>query len=285
MDTVSIYDDNCPFRNDLDEVYAIMCTAASKGDLRTIEMFVSQQADVNTPCQAKNNSTVLMCAAFAGQVEIVKYLLNSCQANPNIVNDHGESALSKAVMMGHYVVVDLLIKAGANTNIVLSNGETLFESAVNDGYKYTAFRLLCEMSVQQVLAFEQKAPRFATLISEFKKKIEHKQNDMLFILGGYSPVALASMPIEFKKYFLSQAHHASWYDHRKEYDATLACNKMQLIFSNRATAVAEKAAPAPAAPAPAFTQNPMSSPYQPDAMEIDVEEKAEPKKKDRSVLL
>lgn len=279
--SLSIYDDNFPF--DLDEVMTMMHDAAKEGDLEVISNFVEKQADVNTQCQAKNNSTVLMCAAFHGRVEVVKYLLNVCQADPNIVNNYGESALSNAVKMGNYVTVDLLIKAGANTSIVLPSGETLLQSAINDGYKYTAFRLLCEMPLQQVIALEQN-PAYAPTIAKFKNKILNKQHEMLNLLGCNlqdNPYVAAAAPSKsilncpseiiseiLLQCILNKVHYPSWYDHRKGYDAALAQNKVREIRFSRLPKTVS-----------------ISSAYQPDNMEINVEEKVTPKKKDRSVLL
>ena len=63
-----------------------------------------------------SNNTLLLIASKTGSLEIVQLLLNK-GANPNSINDQGDSALHFALAFGNHEVADKLITYGADQTI------------------------------------------------------------------------------------------------------------------------------------------------------------------------
>lgn len=55
-------------------------------------------------------------AVAGGQIEVLRFLLTSCQLSVNVRDSAGYTALQRAVMSGRTDMVALLIRAGANVN-------------------------------------------------------------------------------------------------------------------------------------------------------------------------
>jgi len=90
-----------------------------RGDLDSLKKLVSEGADV----EAENffRHTLLMLASEYGQFEIVKYLIEEC--NANIEAGNGITSLSEAILYDHFAIAKYLIENGANYEELLEDLE------------------------------------------------------------------------------------------------------------------------------------------------------------------
>jgi len=65
-------------------------------------------------CNGASGATPLHAAAFGGHLDIIKYLLTECGADPNITADDGTTALHLACAGGHREVITYVVK---NSNV------------------------------------------------------------------------------------------------------------------------------------------------------------------------
>jgi len=117
--------------------------AAHKGEVQKFSKLVAllkAGADVNAVGQ--RNASPLMASARANKINEVK-LLQMASANPNLVDDFGETALFKAVELNHLMVIDSLIQAGANIDTVdRAFGRTVLALAASAGHTEAAQKLI-----------------------------------------------------------------------------------------------------------------------------------------------
>lgn len=88
----------------------LMCSAAALGSTDEILSMVQGGASVN--CKDSNGRTPLHIAASAGQVRVVK-LLVELRADCNVSDTSKESPLESAIQKNHENVVDILMASGA----------------------------------------------------------------------------------------------------------------------------------------------------------------------------
>ena len=72
----------------------------------------------------------------AEQGEVVRVLLSADGADPNVLNDDGESPLFLAVHRGALNIVEMLLEAGADTSVSLNTGDRPLHVAAVDGSHY-----------------------------------------------------------------------------------------------------------------------------------------------------
>jgi len=91
------------------------------GDLETLKKLVSRGADV----EAKNKygETPLILASEFGHLEIVKCLIEKCNANVESKDNHGNTPLILASGYGYLEIVKCLIENGANYEELLESLE------------------------------------------------------------------------------------------------------------------------------------------------------------------
>src|SRR5690554_3343112 len=70
----------------------------------------------------------------SGFLDVVEYLLNEMDVNPNIADDKNESLLAKAVTKGDWAMVKLLLNKKANPNVFDENGFPLIALLARDGH-------------------------------------------------------------------------------------------------------------------------------------------------------
>jgi hypothetical protein len=92
----------------------------------------SVQPTINPPRPPRPPSLDLVLAVCNGDIAAVQTLLDK-GANPNGVDEDGDTPLSEAVRWGHRNIVQLLISEGADHNARNSDGETAMEIAVIKG--------------------------------------------------------------------------------------------------------------------------------------------------------
>src|SRR3990167_4445177 len=89
-----------------------LVVAAKSNDLKAVRAALAAGAQVDSKYL---RFSALMHAALNGYDQIVDLLLKA-NANPNIYDPIGQSALTTAVDKGYDKIVDLLLKANANPN-------------------------------------------------------------------------------------------------------------------------------------------------------------------------
>jgi len=94
-----------------------------------------------------NGNTPLIWAARNGKLNIVKFLVEQHQFPLDVQNFDAETALSAAVVEGHYDIVKFLIERGANINLGNCRSETPLHLAVVLGNLEIA-RLIVEEGAQ-----------------------------------------------------------------------------------------------------------------------------------------
>ena len=102
-------------------------------DLRRVELLISKGASFSINVRDSDGVTVLMLAAEAGNVDIVKMLL-AAGANVNAKDFDGDAVLVWAMGEGHVDVVEVLLAAGADVNAKNNDGDTVLMQAVGAGH-------------------------------------------------------------------------------------------------------------------------------------------------------
>ena len=93
---------------------------------KMLELLLSHNANVNL--QNKKGTTALMTAAINDCHKLIPYL-KKANAELNLRNNNGDSALMIAAKEGNYYAFKALIEAGAETDIKNNDGDSVFEIA------------------------------------------------------------------------------------------------------------------------------------------------------------
>ena len=91
--------------------YDMFVAAAESGDVRKVMACIRAGADVNQPDQG--GWTALIAAAAEGQVEVIKALLVNHEIDVNAMNRDHETALMRAVLLGHTEAATALLAVRA----------------------------------------------------------------------------------------------------------------------------------------------------------------------------
>ena len=83
-----------------------------------------------------NDPNALVTAAYEGEYELVKTLIAK-GADPNVTNEHGDTAVMLASEHGFDTIVELLLDHGANVNAKDNDGDTALDIARYHGCKST----------------------------------------------------------------------------------------------------------------------------------------------------
>jgi len=119
----SIYGDNPPHLDDMDEGYNPLMTAASLGCVDMARLLLDLGANVH----ATNHFdfTALHVAAMMGHLPIVKLLLEN-NAYPNVFDYQEWSPLFYACSQGHVEIIKCLIENGAWVDMYADDGRSCF---------------------------------------------------------------------------------------------------------------------------------------------------------------
>lgn len=106
--------------------------AIREGSLEEVQNCASvEDADINI--KNNNGNTALMYAVIYDRMEIAKFLCK-VGADINIKNKYGDTALVFAACNGHLEIVKFLCKVGADISMKNNNGETALMIATQSGY-------------------------------------------------------------------------------------------------------------------------------------------------------
>ena len=88
-----------------------MISAAENGDIASLELYLSQQVDINAKDDISR--TVLLDATSYDQIETVTFLLKR-GADPNVADINGITPLMEAASIGNLEMIRLLLLNGAD---------------------------------------------------------------------------------------------------------------------------------------------------------------------------
>jgi len=108
-------------RNDYGETPLIRASFHAINNAQLVKMLLEAEADPDI--QDELGQTALMKAGYTGNIEIVKRLLNA-GADPNIQDENGSTVLFDVINRGHVKVLKLLLRKGVNPNIEDNNNRT-----------------------------------------------------------------------------------------------------------------------------------------------------------------
>ena len=248
-------------------------TAFNNEDIKLIVLLRQNGAN---PSTIQLPEDTLRVAAKKGQLKSVQALLAIGFPVNNQEHNYGNTAIIWAIKQGHLNIAKLLLDKGADITLSNNQGENPFLLCVPKSLHNTKFLSFCHhllngMTLEQIKTLEQD-PYCAGIITPYMKKtMADLQEKTISLLGGsffYDNEAETGLfiPLEIRMHMLSLMSYPKWCMPFM----THTQNTILEIFKER-----NKKAPAMI----------FSSVYQPDAIEIDAEEKSAPKKRDRSVLL
>ena len=113
--------------------WEMVLATIKRGGAKVIDVFVEEMGSVNAPLGNFNSDTLLTLAAKTGDTEIVKLLIDN-NADLNITNAYGYTALIWAAQEGHTDIVELLIDNNANLNIQDKHTHTALIWAAQEGH-------------------------------------------------------------------------------------------------------------------------------------------------------
>jgi ankyrin repeat protein len=104
--------------------------AVRKADQAAVRSLLQRNADVNVA--EIDGTTALHWAAYRGDLETAQLLVRA-GANVRAANRYGVTPLTLACAKGHAPIVEMLLKAGADPNTTLPEGETVLMTAARAG--------------------------------------------------------------------------------------------------------------------------------------------------------
>ncbi|KAM7273911.1 hypothetical protein ACFE04_028575 [Oxalis oulophora] len=156
-----------------------LCTAARKGELRTIQKLIENGASINGRDQ--NEWTALHRAAFKGRIEAARLLIER-GIDVNAKDEDGYAALHCAVESGQIDVIELLVKKGADVEARTNKGVSALQ--ITESLHYVGItRLLIhggavggmpvngKQGERKGLVKKKKAPRPRGLRSSFDRSM------------------------------------------------------------------------------------------------------------------
>jgi ankyrin repeat protein len=169
--------------------------AVKGGDINLVMTMLDNRVDVNQP--AADGTTALAHAAYRNDLAMLELLLIKGEAEVNIANDYGATALYMAAGNADAELILRLLRAGADPNIGLLSGETPLMVTANRS-KLEAARLLLEHSADPnaretrggqtalMWAVAEHHPNIVNLLIEHKADVNTPSNT------GFTPLMFAA---------------------------------------------------------------------------------------------
>lgn len=118
--------------NDKDaDGYSLLILAVYHHQLATASWLLHKGADPNLT--DNHGRTALMGAAFKGDIEAVKVLIEDHRTNINLQNHAGQTAAMYASLFGQQEILEYLVQQGADLNIKDNRGNTVESLAESQG--------------------------------------------------------------------------------------------------------------------------------------------------------
>ncbi|RXR24078.1 MULTISPECIES: ankyrin repeat domain-containing protein [Flavobacterium] len=111
------------------EGFTPLILACYKGNIPVAKCIIASGVAINYNSPM---GSALMAATVKGNLELVNLLLTH-QADPNLADDQGNTALIYAAMFQNVEIVKLLLSHGAHRDAKDEKGQTAFEHAVKTG--------------------------------------------------------------------------------------------------------------------------------------------------------
>lgn len=109
--------------------FSPLLLACYRGNIEVAKLLIETGCDIN---QKSSMGTPLMAAVVKGNTTMVQYLLLK-NANVNLTDENGTTALMYAVMFKNKEIVTLLLQKNADKMLIDKKGKSAFEYAVFTG--------------------------------------------------------------------------------------------------------------------------------------------------------
>lgn len=150
-----------------------LCLAAFRGNLEIVKLLINCKAKVEGVGGVYN--TPLIWAAFSGEAKVVAELIKR-GANVNAINDLGNTALHMAVLSKS---VDTVAALMASKTIVKSiqnkSGSSPLESSIKLGFRDITILLLSGVEIQELIKLKNNSS-YKDVKDEIDKLINSKKN-------------------------------------------------------------------------------------------------------------
>ena len=120
------------------DLEAKLKNAALKGDAKKLAKYVEEGADVNH----SDSSTALINAVQSSNLDCIKYLVGTCNADVNQVNSKGETPLHYASYLGSVEIVQYLLLKNASLNVYCKSKTLPIHYAILSSIPELAVKLL-----------------------------------------------------------------------------------------------------------------------------------------------
>lgn len=146
-----------------------LVSAAYRGDLRCVKIFICLRADVNYQQHDNPRYTPLLAAACDARTELCKFLIER-HANVNAIDENGNTPLMHTIKAKGLYAFKALLEAGANPNLINKKGKTALILASHYAHP-VALELLLPLAIYTPPApvMQRTHARIITIILSLKR--------------------------------------------------------------------------------------------------------------------
>ena len=160
--------------------------ATSVGEIDIFKSIISLETFSVNVKHLSSGQTMLSFAANKNQIEILQWLLEVKNAEPNIVDLTMKSPLHYAAAKGHHKIMDLLVKNGAKVDAITKDNKCALYYVTRSGSLQSLQYIIVEMSkIKGSAETFQKAKKYA---------VKHNQPSMISYIDSEHPQSPSSHP-------------------------------------------------------------------------------------------
>lgn len=112
----------------------ILHYAVEKGSVELVKFLVDEcNADIYEPCEQRHNNTAIHMAAHGGNLEVLKYFIEDKGADIDVKNAYGEPPSFSAAENGQVNIIKYLLTQNANITMVDVNGDNILYVSATTG--------------------------------------------------------------------------------------------------------------------------------------------------------